>query len=1055
MALSITGFRSYPTPVTVDFSGKTLTAVLGDTGAGKSSILEAITYALFRTTTSDGLNINHLIADNHEAASVEFTFSHGGNRWRVNRTMNRGTTPSRHHLTNLDTGEEVDDARPVDNRVKSILGMGAGTFLRVGLLPQGQFDRLLTTNRTNRTPLLRELFGTESLDEAQKIATAQHQRLDSLIARAELKRSDTMPPDPAQAARDAAALAEAAEARVARLETAVVTISGLREKISTALHIADQADADSRRLHEHPGIDAVAVLDEVQPVADGLTAEHSRLAGELAELDTTDRRLTERISKCEAAGDGIDALSKAAALIDGLATRIADHRAAQTDADDLRAQLATENDEIATAEAELVHRAEQAEPLIAAAESAELHADHVRIRAEGLRNAVTAAATAAGLVSATTRAHSEAVDSLTEAERTARTLTENQAAITDALAAADAALATLTLRDQAAAIATDLHPGDDCPVCRRTLPDSFVADAATNAAELREAKATQHEAQSRHRNFCAQQAAAQATVTGANDTVIKSERELQAAQRAVTEVTDATRRAMVEFATLAPTFNAERSAEDLVTAVTALSGPETAIGPAELTGAVCVSIDDCVRIAEDHARELHHAAADHSATIDYARSTLLDRKATHERAERRAAAESDRLTARRDKIAADIATLPTYVREHLPNDIIATEPEEIAMAAATVSDRMTEVQQLAHARESARKQRTVILAEQRSLDDVVRNEVDAPLNELLHRLLTWANVADQTVSQHKLNHHQMPPRPTNSDIGALREFLAALAQLTTAVVQDLTAVSNEHQQFAEADTTKLMAVADTLGDVDGFDRAAVLTDANALHPVVEAKANASKSAQDHRTAEKAAMDLVKPAADLDFAIAAGKARLDAVKVLKQELVPAKFLGHLTDFNTRALLGIASDLLGTMTGDRFGFAEDFEIVTRGPDGTGFKHPAARLSGGEKFLASLALALALAELHSRSGPRLGSLFLDEGFATLDTDTLESALTMLRAHTGKDRMVMVISHLHAIAEAVDDVLWVEKGEPAGSMARWLTPAERDELVNSDVAGGLQALT
>ncbi|WP_327742802.1 hypothetical protein OHO28_51525 [Streptomyces europaeiscabiei] len=51
------------------------------------------------------------------------------------------------------------------------------------------------------------------------------------------------------------------------------------------------------------------------------------------------------------------------------------------------------------------------------------------------------------------------------------------------------------------------------------------------------------------------------------------------------------------------------------------------------------------------------------------------------------------------------------------------------------------------------------------------------------------------------------------------------------------------------------------------------------------------------------------------------------------------------------------------------------------------------------------------------------------------------------------MVISHLHAVAEAVDDVLWVER-TPAGSSAHWLASAERDDLVQADLASGLQEL-
>jgi len=53
----------------------------------------------------------------------------------------------------------------------------------------------------------------------------------------------------------------------------------------------------------------------------------------------------------------------------------------------------------------------------------------------------------------------------------------------------------------------------------------------------------------------------------------------------------------------------------------------------------------------------------------------------------------------------------------------------------------------------------------------------------------------------------------------------------------------------------------------------------------------------------------------------------------------------------------------------------------------------------------------------------------------------------------MVAVISHLHAVAEAVEDVLWVERG-PTGSTARWLSPGERDRLVREEVTAGLLSL-
>lgn len=63
------------------------------------------------------------------------------------------------------------------------------------------------------------------------------------------------------------------------------------------------------------------------------------------------------------------------------------------------------------------------------------------------------------------------------------------------------------------------------------------------------------------------------------------------------------------------------------------------------------------------------------------------------------------------------------------------------------------------------------------------------------------------------------------------------------------------------------------------------------------------------------------------------------------------------------------------------------------------------------------------------------------------------VLCAQADVDRLVMVISHLHAVAEAVDDVQWGEHG-PTKSTARWLAPIERDELVQTDLSSGLQTL-
>ena len=103
-----------------------------------------------------------------------------------------------------------------------------------------------------------------------------------------------------------------------------------------------------------------------------------------------------------------------------------------------------------------------------------------------------------------------------------------------------------------------------------------------------------------------------------------------------------------------------------------------------------------------------------------------------------------------------------------------------------------------------------------------------------------------------------------------------------------------------------------------------------------------------------------------------------------------------------------------------------------------------------MASLALALGLVELAGRGGGRLDALFLDEGFGSLDANSLSEALDALGRQAETGRMVAVISHLRSVAEAMDRVLAVT-GSPSGSQVRWLGGDERDALITEDIEASL----
>jgi len=87
----------------------------------------------------------------------------------------------------------------------------------------------------------------------------------------------------------------------------------------------------------------------------------------------------------------------------------------------------------------------------------------------------------------------------------------------------------------------------------------------------------------------------------------------------------------------------------------------------------------------------------------------------------------------------------------------------------------------------------------------------------------------------------------------------------------------------------------------------------------------------------------------------------------------------------------------------------------------------LSGGESFLVSLALALALSDLVSHK-TSIDSLFLDEGFGTLDADTLEIALNALDTLNASGKMIGVISHVEGLKERIAAQIVVEKGSGIG---------------------------
>ena len=94
----------------------------------------------------------------------------------------------------------------------------------------------------------------------------------------------------------------------------------------------------------------------------------------------------------------------------------------------------------------------------------------------------------------------------------------------------------------------------------------------------------------------------------------------------------------------------------------------------------------------------------------------------------------------------------------------------------------------------------------------------------------------------------------------------------------------------------------------------------------------------------------------------------------------------------------------------------------------------LSGGETFLASLSMALGITDIvQSTTGQtRLDTMFIDEGFGSLDEESLEQAMKALNGLTEGNRLVGIISHVTELKQEIEDQLIVNKDEN-GSRVRW----------------------
>lgn len=925
LRLTLSAFGPYAAQTTLDLEklGKGgLYLITGDTGAGKTTIFDAITYALYDHSSSgirEGSMLRCKYADDKTPTFVELEFEVHGVRYTVRRNpeyqrpkaRGEGMTTEKADatLTYPDDRPPVTKAKDVTAAVQEIIGLDYNQFSQIVLIAQGQFTKLLNASTEERSRIFRKLFRTQRYAQLQERLqaeaaalnqqrTAQNAKLDSLLGGLQFA-----PDDPDAEALRALCAQTVPETALTLLDALTARQAAALEEAGTALHTTEaQLDTVQRQLGAAAQAQRLAQqltarqaeLAAARPALDAARAEADRHAGDAAQLDALTAQVTQAQSAL-AAYDALDALCRQQTEARDAA------RLAAAQAHKRRTQLDSLNAALAAAETELSALADADTRLLAL----QTHSTQLAQRGEAL---------------------AKLEQRLAECQHQAKRAHKAQESYRAAAAAQDEARArqnTLErafLDAQAGLLAESLVEGAPCPVCG----------------------STHHPA----RALLPHTAPTQAQVEAARQAAAAADRQAQTASAAAQSALAAANEAKISLRRDAETLLPER-----------FTAPE---GTVPLTFALMTNV-----LAEETAA-LQTAQADCATQCRQAEADCR----------RKAQLEADRQNKTRQRPALEQA---------------AAEADRSAAAQNASADAL----------EGQIAERRAALPYPR------RADVQAALDKL---------EADRSALRTGMDTAQRRLKQAEQTVAAAEAAVDALTAQQTAAQKELPARSAEE---LTAQQTALTAARETLRSREKQLSAQLLPN--------------RKTAAQYRAAAEARQTLESRWQWVSaLAATAGGTLTSKQKIKLEAYIQMNYLDRILRYaNTRLMQMTAGQYELERIGaenQRSQSGLDLGVIDHY---NGTRRSVKTLSGGESFKASLALALGLSDevQSSAGGIRLDTLFLDEGFGSLDEESLELAIRVLSGLTEGDRLVGIISHVGALKDRIDRQVVVHKARTGGS--------------------------
>lgn len=351
LKIRLEGFSAYRKPVELDLSGIEFFSLSGATGSGKSSLVDAMVFALYGRVPRLGARaVAPAITAGADVARVAFDFEVGGTAYtavrRAQRNKSGGASVKE---ARLQEGEKViaDGASEVTRAVEELLRLRFEDFTRTVVLPQGEFARFLTADKAERQALLRNLLGLEVYANVRSLAkTRESVARDRVeVARAQVKALDVPDDEDVAAARGRLSVLEQLADVVVEREQ---ELSGLEAKRVTAeRQVETLEDALERlasiepppRLDELDGLARTAkeAVDQADQHLEKVKATTAHLDTQISELLAPDaiRNIREawgRLGETERSLDSFDE-REARASVEGAEASLAEARVLLDNAD--------------------------------------------------------------------------------------------------------------------------------------------------------------------------------------------------------------------------------------------------------------------------------------------------------------------------------------------------------------------------------------------------------------------------------------------------------------------------------------------------------------------------------------------------------------------------------------------------------------------------------------------------------------------------------------------------------------------------------------------------